>query len=162
MALSDEGKFVNPEDATGAALEAVLVEVADCKSFRGKSDQWVLQRWAWNEYDPSFFHASTQCHQDAAENRPIGMVSSETSKTVASFPYAPFPPQAHESFMRLRKDLTADSSIIATCYRVLHTHFHNDIKISAFNSEVSVQSLSNEIFILRLASQQLYLSVAWI
>ena len=132
---------MNPEDATGAALEAVLVEVADCRSCRGKSDEWVLQRWAWNEYDPAFFHISTVSHQNAAENRPMGMVNTKTNKGVDSFPYAPFPPQAHSSFLRLREDVTADSNVIASVYRVLHVHFYNPDEENSFSEDVSINLL---------------------
>lgn len=132
---------MNPEDATGAALEAVLVEVADCRSCRGKSDEWVLQRWAWNEYDPAFFHISAGSHQDAAENRPMGMGATKADKEVDSFPYAPFPPQAHSSFLRLRQDITADSNVIASLYRVLHVHFYNPDKEDNFREDVSLKFL---------------------
>ena len=110
---------MNPDDATGAALEAALVEVADCKTFQGKSDRWELQRWAWNEYDPAFFHASQRQHQNASEDRPNG---SDSKDEIIPMPYAPFPPAAHESFLRLRKDITSDSCVIAILYRALHVH----------------------------------------
>lgn len=128
---------MDPEDATGAALEAVLVEVADCKSILGKSDKWQLQRWAWNEYDPAFFHISVQSHQNAAENRPVGMGTTKDGERIDSFPYAPFPPPPHDSFLRLRKDITSDSSIIAVLYRVLHVHCHNSSQSGRFESDVS-------------------------
>ncbi len=136
MVLSEEGKFVNKEDATGAALEAILVAVADCKSSPRQSDQWVLQRWAWNEYDPSFFHITTVCHQNASENRPIG--TSKTEKIVDSFPYAPFPPEAHDAFVRLRRDITAESNIVSILYRVLHVHCHDIQDESKFKPDVSI------------------------
>ena len=139
MALSEEGKFVDPEDATGAALEAVLVEVADCKSISGKSDKWVLQRWAWNEYDPAFFHINTQSHQNAAENRPMG-TGDTAGKKVDSFPYAPFPPRAHDSFVRIRRDITADSNVVAILFRVLHTHFQDCSEAVEFFPNVSAMS----------------------
>jgi hypothetical protein len=133
-------KVVNPDDANGAALEAALVEVADCKSFQGRSDTWELQRWAWNEYDPAFFHLSTAQHQNASELRP----SSANSEgcVITPMPYAPFPPAAHSSFVRLRRDITSDSCVVAMIYRALHVHcrtisgndefFHNiDVKVSA-------------------------------
>jgi hypothetical protein len=127
VVLSEEGKFVNPEDAGGAALEAVLVQVADCKSTRGNSDQWVLQRWAWNEYDPAFYHISTPSHQNAAEKRPMGTDkgAAKSANDAESYPYAPFPPQAHGSFSRLRHDITANATLIAILYRVLHSHCHD-------------------------------------
>lgn len=112
--------MVNPDDASGAALEAALVEVADCKSFQGKSDQWQLQRWAWNEYDPAYFHASQRQHQDASEIRPNGLDSKK--REITPMPYAPFPPAAHRTLLRLRRDFTSDSTVIATLYRALHVH----------------------------------------
>lgn len=121
LILSEEGKLVNPDDASGAALEAALVEVAECKSYQGKSDQWELQRWAWNEYDPAFFHLSQRHHQDASENRPNAL-RSKTDKKVRAVPYVPFPPLAHRSFLRLRRDVTSDASLIAVLYRALHVH----------------------------------------
>ncbi len=111
---------MNPDDATGAALEAALVQVADCKSFQGKSDKWELQRWAWNEYDPSFFHISQRQHQNASENRPIGLDSKQ--RQITPMPYAPFPPVAHRALLRLRRDVTSDATVIATLYRALHVH----------------------------------------
>jgi len=121
LILSEEGKLVNPDDASGAALEAALVEVAECRSFQGKSDQWQLQRWAWNEYDPAFFHLSQRHHQDASENRPT-VFKSKTDHKVRAVPYVPFPPIAHRSFLRLRRDITSDASLIAVLYRALHVH----------------------------------------
>lgn len=121
LILSEEGKRVNPDDASGAALEAALVEVAECKSYQGKSDQWELQRWAWNEYDPAFFHLSQRHHQDASENRPNAL-RSKTDYKVRAVPFVPFPPLAHRSFLRLRRDVTSDASLIAVLYRALHVH----------------------------------------
>ena len=129
--------FVNPEDTTGAALEAILVEVADCKSILGKSDKWQLQKWAWNEYDPAFFHSSVQSQQNAAENRPKGMGASKEKGKIDSFPYAPFPPTAHDSFSRLRKDISADANVIAIIYRVLHIHCRKNLDNEAFSTDVS-------------------------
>lgn len=137
VALSEEGMFVNPEDATGAALEAILVEIADCKSILGKSDKWQLQRWAWNEYDPAFFHINVQSHQNAAENRPIGMGAAKEKGKIDSFPYAPFPPSAHASFSRLRKDISSDANVIAVIYKVLHVHCRNNIENEYFETNVS-------------------------
>lgn len=111
---------VNPDDATGAALEAALVDVAECKSFKGKSDKWELQRWAWNEYDPAFFHLSLRQHQNASEFRPNGLDSKD--RRITPMPYAPFPPTGHKNFVRLRKDVTSDACIIAMLYRALHIH----------------------------------------
>jgi len=125
--LSAEGKKVNPDDASGAALEAALAEVADCKVSRGKlaADRWEVRRWAWDEYDPAFFHISQRCHQTAAENRSAmtsSITSDDTTKVASSRPYAPRPPAAHPSFERLRRDVTADACVIALVYRTLHVH----------------------------------------
>lgn len=117
---------VNPDDATGAALEAALVDVADCKSFQGKSDKWELQKWAWNEYDPAFFHLSLRQHQNASEYRPNGLDSKD--RNITPMPYAPFPPSAHKSFIRLRRDITADACVVAILYRSLHVHCSEDIE----------------------------------
>lgn len=132
LVLSEEGKLVNPDDANGAALEAVLVEVADCKSFQGRSDKWELQRWAWNEYDPAFFHLSTAQHQNASENRPIG------SNSITPIPYAPFPPAAHTSFSRLRRDITSDACVVAIIYRALHVHCRTILEADEFFQKLGV------------------------
>lgn len=136
--LSEEGKLVNPDDATGAALEAALREVAECRSSRGRlePDKWELKRAAWEDYDPAFFHISLRNHQNAAENRPKrgmasmggggsvkdGMAGSDCMDAVA---YAPPPPPAHESFCRLRRDITSDATVLALLYRTLHVHCRN-------------------------------------
>jgi len=86
--LSKEGKIVNPDNATGAALEAALKEVAERRSShsRLKPDKWELKRTAWEGYDPDFFHISLRNHQNAAENRPKTSVrgSSVTTGTGGS------------------------------------------------------------------------------
>ena len=79
-----------------------------------------MQRWAWNEYDPAFFHLSLRHHQNASEARPNSLDSKDRS--ITPMPYAPFPPPAHRAFTRLRRDITSDSSIIAIIYRALHVH----------------------------------------
>jgi hypothetical protein len=56
LVLCEEGKQINPDDASGAALEASLSEVAVRKCRLGDADQWELRKWAWNEYDPAFNH----------------------------------------------------------------------------------------------------------
>ena len=142
---------VNPDDATGAALEAALVEVADCKSFQGKSDKWELQRWAWNEYDPAFFHLSLRQHQNASEVRPNSLDSKDRS--ITAMPYAPFPPPAHRSFTRLRRDITSDSAIIAVIYRALHVHCRDvvgedDKFVNSVDNCVSVSSFHLQILLL--------------
>ncbi len=37
-------------------------------------------------------------------------------------PYAPFPPAAHKNFLRIRRDITSDASLISMLYRALHIH----------------------------------------
>jgi hypothetical protein len=127
--LSEEGKLVNPDDATGAALEAVLAEVADRKVSRGKMepDKWELQREAWESYDPSFFHISLRSHQTAAESRPIPTGTSR-SFGVEAKPLAPPLPSAHPSFTRLRRDITCDATVLAIAYRTLHMHCRDNSK----------------------------------
>lgn len=104
---------VNPDDASSAALEDALSEVAVRKQRSGAPDEWELQNDAWREYDPAFHHISIRAHQSATENRP---------KQSSSSPYAPRPAAAHISLKRIRRDLTADSCILAMIYRILHVH----------------------------------------
>jgi hypothetical protein len=120
--LSEEGKLVNPDDATGAALGATLMEVADHKLARGRLEpnQWVLCDAAWEEYDPAFYHISLRSHQQAAESRPHGKTEGVYGMEPKS--YAPPPPEPHPSFMRLRRDVTADATVLAVVYRTLHVH----------------------------------------
>jgi len=130
--LSEEGKLVNPDDASGAALEAALQEVAERRSTRGRlarlaPDKWELRRNAWEDYDPAFFHISSRNHQNAAENRPKRGMGSADGKTkegdgAVAVAYAPCPPAAHESFRRLRRDITSDATVLALLYRTLHVH----------------------------------------
>ena len=130
LLLKEEGKLLNPDDASGAALDSALAEVAE-KVSRGKTtaDQWQVRRQAWDEYDPAFYHISQRNHQTAAENRPVsgrlsGMSTSSPSKRGARLgqPYAPPPMLAHQSFQRIRRDLTADATVMALVYRTLHVH----------------------------------------
>jgi len=131
--LNEEGKLVNPDDASGAALEAALEEVADVKVSRGRltaaADQWEVRRIVWDEYDPAFYHTSRQHHQTAAENRPGATLdsgaapgTSATTKAPAAKMYAPRPPAAHPSFYRIRRDITADGVVAAIIYRTIHVH----------------------------------------
>jgi Putative zinc finger in N-recognin (UBR box) len=126
--LSEEGKLVNPDDATGAALGAVLEEVADRRSSRGKlePDKWELRRSAWEAYDPSFFHISLRSHQIAAENRLQPTTNPDTPSTGQLFghakPYGPAALPAHPVFERLRRDVSADATLLAIAYRILHLH----------------------------------------
>jgi len=116
-ALIAAGKVINPDDASGALLEDALKKVAIRKKKVGSPDAWELSKDGWSEYDPGFSHISTKDHQMASENRP---------KPSSSSPYAPRPAVAHLLFQRIRRDLTADSCILATVYRVLHVHCHQD------------------------------------
>ena len=125
LVLCESGKLVNPDDASGAALEEALGEVAVRKCRSGAPDEWQLQKEAWNEYDPAFHHISTRAHQTATENRP---------KPSPSSPYAPRPARAHLAFQRIRRDLTADSCILAIAYRILHVYcYQNDSNPSDLN-----------------------------
>jgi hypothetical protein len=122
--LSEEGKLLNPHDASGAALGKALTEVAERKSSRGKvtPDQWELRREAWDAYDPAFFHISRRSHQSAAENRPKPASSSSTLRVEAK-PFAPSrQTSAHPFFQRLERDVTADATVLAVAYRTLHVH----------------------------------------
>jgi hypothetical protein len=117
-ALCELGKKINPDDASGAALEEALNEVGTRKCKSGAPDEWELKESAWSEYDPSFQHISTRAHQHASENRP------KQKADAPCLPYAPRPLPAHNLFKRLRRDLTADSALLACVYRVLHVHCH--------------------------------------
>ena len=122
--LSEEGKQINPDDASGAALGQALSEVAERKSSRERlaPHHWELSRQAWDDYDPAFFHISMRSHQSAAENRPKP-ASSSSALGVEAKPFAP-PKQipAHPSFARLERDITADATVLAVAYRTLHVH----------------------------------------
>jgi hypothetical protein len=126
LCLSEEGKLVNPDDATGAALGAVLSEVATRKISRGKMepDKWELNRDAWDSYDPSFYHINARNHQTAAESRPGH--PSDPMYRVKPHPFCPASPDAHSVFSRLRRDITADSTILAIAYRTLHMHIRDN------------------------------------
>lgn len=128
--LSDEGKLVNPDDATGAALGAVLAEIADRKVSRGKMepDKWELRRTAWESYDPAFFHISLRSHQTAAaEGRPKPSEDLGASFGWESKPYAPVSIASHPFFERLRRDVTSDATVLAVAYRVLHLHCRQNL-----------------------------------
>jgi hypothetical protein len=123
--LNEDGKMVNPDDATGAALAAVLDEIANRKVSRGKMepDKWELKQEAWDAYDPAFFHISLRSHQTAAaEGRPKPPEDAKAPFGWVSKPYAPVPIAAHPLFERLRRDATADVTILSVAYRVLHLH----------------------------------------
>ena len=105
------------ERASGAALEEILSEIAVRKQKSGAPDEWVLHEEAWNEYDPAFYHLNNRDAQFCSENRPKKRSDPAT--------FAPRPALAHASFQRIRRDLTADSCILAIVYRVLHAYFYH-------------------------------------
>lgn len=121
--LSEEGKLLNPDDATGAALGVVLAEVATRKISRAKMepDKWQLNRSVWEEYDPSFFHISLRHHQTAAESRPLPD-GSDVNYGIVPMAFCPKPAPVHSAFARLRRDISCDSSLLAIAYRTLHMH----------------------------------------
>jgi hypothetical protein len=123
--LSEEGKLVNPDDATGAALAGVLSDVASRKVSRGKMepDKWELKTEAWDSYDPSFYHINSRNHQTAADARPA--LQGDTKFKIKPKPFCPPPPAAHRSFSRLRRDITSDSTILSITYRTLHMHIRD-------------------------------------
>ena len=136
LILCETGKLVNPDDASGAALEDALSEVAVRKCRSGAPDEWELKAEAWEMYDPSFRHISTRAHQSAQEMRPVpgkakpsslvaGSKGVSDSSSATSRPYAPRPAIAHSAFSMIRKDFTADSCLLAVAYRVLHVHCHH-------------------------------------
>ena len=124
LLLNDQGKEINPDDASGAALNMVLSEVAQRKASRDRMepDKWELNRDSWESYDPAFFHISLRSHQTAAENRPKPGLDEQSSFGWKARPYAPCPREAHPFFRRLRRDISADASVLAVVYRVLHLH----------------------------------------
>ena len=130
--LSEEGKLVNPDDATGAALGTVLNDIAERKQSRGKMepDKWEMKLSAWDMYDPAFFHISLRSHQTAADGRPRPPESTTASFGWEARPYAPAPITAHPFFERLRRDATADATTLGIAYRVLHLHCRKNIEKS--------------------------------
>jgi hypothetical protein len=158
--LSEEGKLINPDDATGAALGTVLAEIADRKVSREKwePDKWEMKPSAWGSYDPAFFHINLRNHQTAAECRPkpsndssapFGWQSQQSSISNPhqpkpledpsaqmgwhAMPYAPLLPPAHPFFERLRRDVTSDAVVLSLAYRVLHLHCRADVEKSLHN-----------------------------
>ena len=139
MLLSEEGKEVNPDDATGAALGAILDQVAQRKISRNKMEpnKWELKAEVWDDYDPAFFHCSLRHHQTAAEAKPkpvvdrsapFGWGSGKTNITGwISKPYAPKFVASHPFFSRLRRDASSDATLLAIAYRVLHMHSRKNI-----------------------------------
>ena len=124
LLLSEEGKLVNPDDATGAALGAVLDTVASRKVSRRtmEPDKWELNKPSWDAYDPAFYHCSLRNHQTAAEGRPKPKAESTAPFGWEARPYAPVLRNCHPSFKRLRRDATSDLTVLAVVYRVLHLH----------------------------------------
>ncbi|CAB9520261.1 protein ligase UBR1 [Seminavis robusta] len=120
--LSEVGKSINPDDATAAMLGQILSDVAERKASRSRlePDKFVLLKSAWQLYDPSFWHLSVESHQTAAESRPVP--SSKDDKPNETLSYAPRPPAANLRFERLRRDLTADATVVAVIYKILHMH----------------------------------------
>ena len=133
--LSEEGKLVNPDDATGAALGAVLVDVANRKISHRKMepDKWELNREAWEDYDPSFYHINLRNHQIAAESRPA--FPADNKFRVKPKAFCPPSVESHRDFVRLRRDVTCDATILAITYRTLHMHIR-DIKKSKTEGEL--------------------------
>eukprot|EP00546_Thalassionema_frauenfeldii_P000890 CAMPEP_0178937310 /NCGR_PEP_ID=MMETSP0786-20121207/25676_1 /TAXON_ID=186022 /ORGANISM="Thalassionema frauenfeldii, Strain CCMP 1798" /LENGTH=2359 /DNA_ID=CAMNT_0020615847 /DNA_START=262 /DNA_END=7341 /DNA_ORIENTATION=- len=145
--LSEEGKLLNPDDATGAALESTLNEVAEHKSVRGKLEpnQWELREDAWEEYDPAFYHISLRSHQAAAESRPNAKLEKENiygiqPKAVA--PHMPFAP--HPCFERLRRDISSDATVLAITYRTLHVHCRERKNLEDLMGVRSTQAYESE------------------
>jgi len=126
--LSEEGKLVNPDDATSAALGAVLADVANRKISHRKMepDKWELNREAWEDYDPSFYHINLRNHQTAAESRPA--FPADNKFRVKPKPFCPPLFESHCDFIRLRRDVTCDATILAITYRTLHMHIRDNKK----------------------------------
>lgn len=123
--LSEEGREMNPDDASGAALAATLSEVAKKKSNRADMSphRWELQLTAWDHYDPAFFHMSGSNHQSATEYRPKLPTNIASKYSVEPRAYAcQMTHGVHPSFYRLQRDLTADASLRSILYRTLHVH----------------------------------------
>lgn len=154
--LAEEGKRYNPNDAGGALLELILLEVAERKPSSGfDPDQWILKREAYSEYDPSFYHISPRSHQNAVENKSesIGNINGADQFT-SSTSYAPRPSPAHPFLKRLRKDLTADSATIALIYRTLHIHFCNEFIVSNLEqSQKEAKEKVSSIFLLLISAK---------
>lgn len=154
--LSEEGKLLNPDDATGAALGMVLADIADRKVSRGKMepDKWEMKGSAWEYYDPAFFHISLRCHQIAAEGRPKPELDSRNSLGWKPKSYAPDPGPAHPFFERLKRDLTADVTVLACVYRVLYIHCHANEEFASYidRKEKSETCLARAIHFITLGA----------
>jgi len=129
-ALSEEGRLQNPDEAAEAALHSVLLEVANELPARGfDSKRWELKKEVWVEYDPAFFHVGLRAHQSAAELRPSNPKASSSNVNDNPSPFCPRPAPAHPYFERLRRDFTADATLLAMVYRVVHVHCSSSGKI---------------------------------
>lgn len=151
--LIEAAKVINPDDAVGAALEDALRDVATRKKKSGSPDEWELAKDAWRQYDPAFHHISTHDHQGASENRP---------KPKKSTPYSPRPAQAHAAFTRIRRDLTADSCILAIIYRILHVHCRqNEVDTPNIGKEMYNEEIKSETVLARAVHLLTLGAYAW-
>jgi hypothetical protein len=162
--LNEEGKLINPDDASGAVLGTVLEEVGVRKQGsreRLEPDKWELKPHAWDSYDPSFIHISLRCHQTTAENRPKPERQQHSAFGWKARPYSPRPPDAHPFFRGIRRDTTADATVIVAAYRVLHMHCRENIdkdrtglvgKIAYDNKEMSETAIARAVHILTLGA----------
>jgi len=140
LLLNEEGKQINPDDASGAALGVALDDVAERKSStssKPEPDRWHLKKEAWNDFDPAFYHISMRNHQGASEMRPSPKIDPSLSFGAESHPYVSPPQLAHPFFRRLRRDATADISLISLAYVVLRNHC-SDKSHSACASEATL------------------------
>ena len=148
LLLNELGKAINPDDATAAMLGQVLGDVAEMKASRSRlePDKFVLLKSEWGSYDPSFFHISVESHQTAAESRPVPSKKEEQGKGLfgAKVPYAPQMPQAHPRFQRLRRDVTADASVLAVAFRILHMHCRSSQRADLVALKVGRHAYDNE------------------
>ena len=146
--LNELGKTINPDDATAAMLGQVLEDVAERKGSRSRlePDKFVLLKSEWGSYDPSFFHISVESHQTAAESRPVPSNKDEGAKGQfgAKVPYAPAMPRAHPRFQRLRRDVTADASVLAVAFRILHMHCRGSQRSDLVDLRLGRHAYENE------------------
>ena len=138
MLLNEAGKILNPDDATAAMLGLVLAEVADRKPSRSRlePDKFHLKTSGWASYDPSFFHVNVESHQTAAENRPNPLDDKNRNEGMFGGKGRSFAPKAaiaHPTFMRLRRDLLSDATILSIVYRVLHMHCSEQSSMERLN-----------------------------
>ena len=157
IALNAEGRILNPDDATGAALECILSLVGkQSNASNCGPNKWELNKDAWVDYDPAFWHIAQRAHQTIAEVKPItGPKSSPRS-------YAPKPADFHAWYGNIRFGLIGDAAILSVCYRVLHVHCSDTAKSrnvgplrgkSAYEQEAfSEIALSRTVHLLTLAA----------